>query len=193
MQKWKSSDAPANEEWQNSHQIVLPQKFQKEVLTLAHASPMAGHLGVNMTYHKLLTHFYWPKLKCDVACFCKTCHICQVVGRPNQMIPVAPLKPIQSCGEPFNDILIDCGATPKSGNKFLFTIMCKSTCFSEAIPLRNIKALKIVDARVKFFAFVGQPKSIQSDQGSNFTYAQCYATSGMSVRCQAVQIVCLST
>ena len=106
-----------------------------------------------------------------MAQFCKTCNICQVVGKPNQPIPVAPLKPVPACGEPFSEILIDCvGPLPKtkSRNKFLFTIMCKSTRFPEAIPLRNIKAKKIVDAMVKFLTFVGLPKSVQSDQGLNF-------------------------
>jgi len=34
--------------------------------------------------------------------------------------------------------------------------------------LRNIKAPTIVKALLKFFTFVGLPRSIQSDQGSNF-------------------------
>ena len=38
MRKWGALDAPANEEWQTSHQIVLLQKFREQVLTLAHAS-----------------------------------------------------------------------------------------------------------------------------------------------------------
>mgnify|MGYP003502779259 FL=1 len=46
--------------------------------------------------------------------------------------------------------------------------MCSSTRFPEAIPLRNIKAKTIVKALIKFFTLVGLPKSIQSDQGSNF-------------------------
>ena len=46
--------------------------------------------------------------------------------------------------------------------------MCASTCFPEAIPLRNIKTKTTVKALVKFFTFVGLPKSVQSDQGSNF-------------------------
>ena len=46
--------------------------------------------------------------------------------------------------------------------------MCSSTCFPEAIPFRSIKAPKIVKALVKFFTLVGLPKSVQSDQGSNF-------------------------
>ena len=46
--------------------------------------------------------------------------------------------------------------------------MCASARFPETIPLRNIKTKTIVKALVKFFTFVGIPKSIQSDQGSNF-------------------------
>ena len=46
--------------------------------------------------------------------------------------------------------------------------MGASTSFPEAIPLMNIKTKTIVRALVKFFTFVGLPKSVQSDQGSNF-------------------------
>ena len=46
--------------------------------------------------------------------------------------------------------------------------MCASTRFPEAVPLRNIKTKTIVKAIVKFFTFVGLPRSVQSDQGSNF-------------------------
>ena len=71
----------------------------------------------------------------------------------------------------FSRIIIDCvGPLPKtkSGNEYLLTIMCASTRFLEAIPLRYIKTKTIVKALVKFFTFVGLPKSVQSDQGSNF-------------------------
>ena len=46
--------------------------------------------------------------------------------------------------------------------------MCLLTRFPEAIPLRNIKAPKIAKALIKFFTLFGLPKSVQSDQGSNF-------------------------
>ena len=46
--------------------------------------------------------------------------------------------------------------------------MCTSTRFPEAIPLRNIKTKSIVKALINFFTFVGLPKSVQSDRGSNF-------------------------
>ena len=94
-----------------------------------------------------------------------------MVGKPNKPISVVPLKPIPACGEPFSEVIIDCvGPLPKitAGNKYLLTIMCKATHFPKAVPLQNIKAPKIVDSLVKFFTFVGIPRSVQSDQGSNF-------------------------
>ena len=93
-----------------------------------------------------------------------------MVGKPNQTTPKAQLQPIPAFDEPFSRILIDCvGPLPriKSGNEYLLTIMCTSTRFPEAIPLRNIKTKSIVKAPLKFFTFVGLPKSVQSDQGSN--------------------------
>ena len=94
-----------------------------------------------------------------------------MVGKPNQKIPTAPLKPIPAFDEPFSRVIFDCvGPLPKtkSGNQYLLTIMCASTRFPEAIPLRNIKAPTIVKALIKFFTLVVLPKSIQSDQGSHF-------------------------
>ena len=59
-----------------------------------------------------------------------------MVGKPNQKIPKANLKPIPAFEEPFSRIIVDCvGPLPKtkSGNQYLLTIMCASTRFSEAI------------------------------------------------------------
>ena len=88
-----------------------------------------------------------------------------------QSIPRAPLQPIPAFEEPFSRIIIDCvGPLPRkrTGNQYLLTIICASTRFPEAIPLGNIKTKSIVKALTKFFLFFGLPKSIQSDQGSNF-------------------------
>ena len=46
--------------------------------------------------------------------------------------------------------------------------MCASTRFPEAIPPRNIKDKTMIKAlTILFFSFVGLPKTIQSNQGSN--------------------------
>ncbi|XP_076055262.1 uncharacterized protein LOC143033653 [Oratosquilla oratoria] len=171
MRKWRASTATADQPWQVRNQIVLPLGFRNNVLRLAHDTPLAGHLGVRKTLFNITQHFHWPTVVKDVAQYCKTCHTCQLVGKPNQKIVEAPLHPIPVMEEPFKKVLIDCvGPLPPSskGNQYILTIMCMSTRFPEAIPLKNIKAQNIIREMLKYFTMVGFPKNIQSDQGSNF-------------------------
>lgn len=172
MRKWRDPESPANHEWEIRYQIVVPSEFRPQVLELAHETPMAGHLGVNKSAAKLLEHFWWPGVRKAVAEHCRHCHVCQMVGKPNQNPPKAPLHPIPAFEEPFSRVIIDCvGPLPRTsaGNEYLLTVMCAATRFPEAIPLRNIKTQTVVKALVKFFTQYGLPKSVQSDQGSNFT------------------------
>ena len=161
MRKWRPLDVSADDEGTVNHQIVVPRVYHPETLNLAHETPMSGHLGINKTYHKILNHFFGPGLKSDVSQDCKSCHTCQMVGKPNQTIPKAYLQPISAFDEPFSRIIIDCiGPLPKtkSGCQYLLTIMCASTRFPKAIPPRNIKTKTIVKALVKFFHLCGTSK-----------------------------------
>ena len=104
-------------------------------------------------YKSLLLLLLLLKLHQDVGEFCRTCHTCQVVGKPNQKIQVASLIPIPACGQPFDRVIIDCvGPLPKtrSGHMYLLT-MDASTRYPEAIPLRNITAKSVSEALVIFF------------------------------------------
>ena len=107
-----------------------------------------------------------------MAQFLRTCHVCQISGKPNQEIPKAPLQPILVPEESFSKIIIDnVGPLPKTkrGNQYLLTILCPTTRYPIAIPLRNISAKNIANALMKIFTNFGFPKEIQSDRGSNFT------------------------
>ena len=174
FRKWRPPDASPDEEWRVVHQIVVPTLYRKDILNMAHDSPLSGHLGIKKT----IQNFYWPKLKRDVTEYCRSCHTCQVVGKPNQTIPVASLHPIPAFEEPFSRVIIDrVSPLPKTkAGTYLFytdfrkvnsetksdsfiiprlddllTIMCASTRFPEAIPLRNIKATNIVKSLTKIF------------------------------------------
>lgn len=169
MRKWCSS--PDKAELDAFYQIVVPAPYRPHVLCLAHDHPLSGHLGVRKTYNRILKHFFWPGLKSDVTRYCRSCHVCQIAGKPNQVVPPAPLKPIPVLGDPFEHVLIDCVGPfkkSKSGNQFLLTVMCLATRFPEAIPLRKVTAPVVVKALVKFFSTFGLPKIVQSDQGTNF-------------------------
>ena len=173
MRKWRPSDIPADDdhEWAVKHQIVVPSSYRLHKLSLAHDTPMSGHLDIDKMYQRILEHFYWPNLRKDVIEFCRSYHTCQMVAKPNQTLPKALLQPMPPFEEPFSRVIIDCvGPLPKtkSDNQYLLTVMCASTRFPEAIPLRNNNAKTIVKALITFCTLVGQPKSIQSDHCSNF-------------------------
>ena len=46
--------------------------------------------------------------------------------------------------------------------------MCLATRYPEAIPLRSITAQSVVRALIKLFSTFGLPKTVQTDQGTNF-------------------------
>ena len=139
MRKWRPSTEPSDQEWHIRNQIVLPKPYQRHVVELAHDSPLSGHFGTRKTTLRILEHFYWPGILSYVKRFCRTCHTCQRIGKPNKPIPRAYLQPIPAFDEPFGKIIIDVvGPLPKSktGKEYLLTIMCLSTRFPEAIPLK---------------------------------------------------------
>ena len=60
MRKWRPTDVCVDEEWSFRNQIVIPETYRAVVLSLAHETPLAGHLGINKTHEKIIRHFYWP-------------------------------------------------------------------------------------------------------------------------------------
>lgn len=150
---------------------MVPTCYRNAILAVAHESQWSGHLGVTKTYQHVLKQFFWPAMKKDVAEYCRTCHICQIVGKPNQAIPQAPLHPIPALDQPFDRVLVDCvGPLPKTqqGNDYLLTIMCAATRFPEAIPLCKITSRSVIKALTQFFSTFGLPRVVQTDQGTNF-------------------------
>ncbi|XP_064087252.1 uncharacterized protein LOC135201883 [Macrobrachium nipponense] len=148
MRKFRASKVAADEEWKVNYQIVVPPNYRPSILHLAHQNPFSGHFGVNKTFYKLTKHFYWPGIHSDVKAFCKTCHVCQMIGKPNQKLTKAPLEPIPAMEEPFHRVIVDIvGPLPKSkgGNQYILTIMDRSTRYPEAIPLRNVCSKNIVN------------------------------------------------
>lgn len=142
------------------------------VLVLKVAHDESGHFGVKKTYLNILKHFFWPRVKKDVAAYIKICHVCQLTGKPNQSVNPAPLQPILVLNEPFEHLIVDCvGPLPcsKSGCKYLLTVMCQNTLYPAAYPLRAITTKAVVKALSHFISVFGIPKVIQRDQGSNFS------------------------
>lgn len=154
------------------YQIVLPTGYRTPIMRLAHEHLCSGHLGVTKTYARIARYFFWPSMKSSVSAFVRSCHVCQLAGKPNQVIPQAPLQPIPVMGEPFERLILDCvGPLPraKSGHQYILMIMCAATRYPEAVPLHSTTTKAVVKELVKFCSMFGLPEVIQTDRGTNFT------------------------
>jgi hypothetical protein len=74
-------------------------------MSLAHVSSMTEHLGVNKTSNMILAYFYRPNERWDAAEDCRSCNNCQVIGKPNQTIRVAPLRPVPAFEKSFSRVI----------------------------------------------------------------------------------------
>ncbi|KAL5013072.1 hypothetical protein ScPMuIL_011623 [Solemya velum] len=150
-------------------QIVVPKPYRSTVLSLAHDTPLAGHLGNKKTRERILQCFFWPGIFIDVANYCKSCPECQK-GK-SKGIQKAPLVPIPHMEEPFSRIAIDfVGPLPLTERKNRYILVCVdyATRYPEAFALCNQNAETVAECLVSLFSRVGVPKEILSDQGSNF-------------------------
>uniref|UniRef100_A0A8C5QT38 Gypsy retrotransposon integrase-like protein 1 n=1 Tax=Leptobrachium leishanense TaxID=445787 RepID=A0A8C5QT38_9ANUR len=153
-------------------QLVVPQGPRKELLRLAHDIPLAGHLGMAKTRHRLTRAFFWPRLSEDVREYCRTCPTYQKTGKTGDH-PKAPLHPMPIIQEPFSRVAVDIiGPLPcpsATGKRYILTVVDYATRYPEAVALSNIQADTVADGLLQVFSRVGFPQEILSDQGSQFT------------------------
>ena len=156
----------------NEYLLVIPQSYENEVCRLAHDTVFGGHLGISKTKQRIGSHFYFPKMKKKIVHYIKTCHACQMVT-PKRKAERLPLQPIPVIGKyPFEDCSLDIlgGDLPRTarGNKYLLVLVCNTTKWIEAMPLRNLKAETIADRLLEIFSRVGIPQTIKSDNFQSF-------------------------
>jgi hypothetical protein len=82
VRKWRCPLAKVCHHWDTLYQIVVPRTLRSDILELGHDCPLASHLGVNKTKARISEQCYWPGIGSDVASYVRSCHTCQVVGKP---------------------------------------------------------------------------------------------------------------
>ncbi|KAL1248867.1 hypothetical protein QQF64_022185 [Cirrhinus molitorella] len=146
--------------------LVVPREKTEIVMELAHAHPMAGHLGVQNTIQRIRDRFHWPGLEADIKRFCQACPTCQ---KTSPRAP--PLIPLPIIEVPFQRIGMDLvGPVPKSarGHEYILVIVDYATRYPEAIPLRKATAKNIAQELFLLSSRVSIPGEILTDQGTPF-------------------------
>ena len=152
-------------------EVLIPKEEEKlRIISEAHDSAVAGHKGIFESYHRVRERFFWEGMKSDISNYVKSCEICakkklvRVKTRLSMKITTTPIKGFQ-----FVELDI-VGPLPETvaGNKFLLTIQCNLTKYSDAIPLCDTTAEMIATAFThEFICRFGCPEAIRTDQGSN--------------------------
>lgn len=151
---------------------ILPKSDQeiKKILEENHDSKLSGHSGFKRTYLKIKLNFYWPSMKADIRKYIKNCISCQK-NKTNFRPTKQPMEITTTSDQPFEKLAIDIvGPLPltESGNRFILTAQDDLTKYSFAIPIENHEAITVAKTLTKIMLQFGIPKSILSDQGTEF-------------------------
>ena len=149
--------------------VVVPKGRRQQVLQLGHSNLLAGHFGVKKTYARISRHFVWPGLSVNVKELVRGCPGCQRAAKNTRA--KVPLQTLPVVSEPFSKVAFDLvSPLPRttSGYKYLLTFMCLYTKYPEAIPLKKVDNVTVLDAMMEIFSRHGFPAEILTDQGSVF-------------------------
>lgn len=150
-------------------QVIVPSKFRKQILSLGHDIPLAGHMGIKKTKERILRNFYWPGIFQEKKKYCQSCQKCQK-GMSKSRVSKIPLVKIPSVDYPFQRVAIDMvGPLPKTkrGNQYILVICDYATKYPEAIPLTCQDAEVVAEAMMDVFTRLSVTKEILSDQGTH--------------------------
>ena len=153
---------------------VIPKQLVPEFLYLFHDVPEAAHPGIKATKRILKSRYFWNGMNKDINEYVHSCSICQKVKATNAM-PYGLLHSVVLPSSVFERISVDfMGPFPRSGmgrqNRFLFVVQDELSKWVELLPMKAATARRVVDCLVnQIFCRFGSPKSMLSDNGSQFT------------------------
>jgi len=163
----KAVSKSSSEHWQ----LVVPEKLRDKVMKLAHENIFSGHLGIQKTYDRVCSQFWWPGMHGSVVRFVRSCDVCQR-SVPRGRVPKVPLGKMPVIDIPFQRVAVDLigpfSPASSQGNRFVLTLVDYATRYPEAIPLKNAETETVAEALVNIFSRVGVPTEILSDQGTQF-------------------------
>lgn len=126
---------------------VVPRGRRRDIISSHHDPPTCGHLGVTKTLMRIMTKYYWPKLRQDVSRYISKCTTC-LQTKPEQKLPRGQMLTKQATiSRPWELVSVDLmGPLPRStsGYTFILSVMDCFTKFVLLFPIRQATASAII-------------------------------------------------
>ena len=172
-------DLPKQAKAQHIFTRVVPPALRQLVFAAYHSSPLAGHMGLAKTYHRIATRYWWPTMATDIRRMTLGCAHCRAVNAANHEAQQI-LKSL-STEQPFDIIFLDVwspgkvppvkptSASVSSAASAVLTCLCGMTAFAAGAPLASTTSEEAAKTAFQhFFVTRGLPRLIIIDQGSEF-------------------------
>jgi len=155
-----------------STRVVVPPSLREEVFRSLHEP---SHSGYEATLRRITQRYWWPRVRCDVSAFVKSCEVCDRdrSSNPSPRVHLSHLPADQPFGALYIDIVggqgsLSLGASPKS----ILTMIDGLTGWAEAVPIVDQRALTVARAVYsEWIARYGVPEQIHWDRGVQFESA----------------------
>jgi Integrase zinc binding domain/Integrase core domain len=152
----------------SSPRPLVPASLRKAVFAAIHG---VAHPGIRATKRLISGRFVWPKMSADIGAWCKDCVHCNVSKVTTHVR--AAVTPIDLLPRRFAHLHVNLvGPFPVSaaGNRYLFTVIDRSTRWVEAVPVPDMSTGTCAAALFSgWIGHYGVPDLLTSDRGAQFT------------------------
>ena len=133
--------------WMHYLLLVIPEKFETNILNMYHNSLLAMHQGPYHTFLTMRKQFYFPNMLPKIQKYIEACTLCQRTKPKNtKQRPYYIRIPIKYI--PCENLAVDLKKMPMGilHYEFLLIATCEKTNFVYAIPLQNRQTQTIANA-----------------------------------------------
>jgi len=155
--------------------LVVPKDWElrNQILDEAHSSKLSIHLSSSKMYQDLKTHFWWTKMKKEIAAYVVRCDNCSRV-KAVHLKSARLLQPLSIPGWKWEEISMDFIVglpTTQKGFDSIWVIVDRLTKSMHFIPMRtNYRPHQYAEIYIaQIVRLHGVPRTIVSDRGSQFT------------------------
>ena len=155
---------------QNMGKVLAPKALVPEIIAEAHNSKFGGHNGAYKSAQFIKQHFWWPGMEQDIAEHVKTCKTCQAaqhIGNPegdsSNHLPIPSWPNQRIHADLFGPL-----KTSDKGNAYICVITDALTKYTSVQAIPDKSADTVTSAILKWIYLFGVPKTIITDQGTEF-------------------------